>query len=82
MNMSDMNEQTFENFRYEWAKDWAVEDLIEAKEFVIDVLIDYYLLELPNNKKDFFDFLVCEKGYDEEDAKGYLEYLEEMSSNE
>ena len=73
-----MVKQTFKEFKNNWAKDWAWDDVnnFDAKEFVIDVLKDYYLLQLPNNKKDFFNYLVHEKGYEEYDAK---EYLEEVS---
>lgn len=66
--------QTFEEFKDEWAEDWAVDDVnnYNAREFVIDVLKDYYLKDLPNNKKDFFNYLVDQKGYDEEDAEDFL----------
>lgn len=65
--------QTFEEFKDEWAEDWAVDDVnnYNAREFVIDVLKDYYLKDLPNNKKDFFNYLVDQKGYDEEDAEDF-----------
>ena len=74
--------QTFEEFKDEWAEDWAKDDvnnIWETVDFVIDVLKDYYLKDLPNNKKDFFDYLVNEKGHDEETAK---EFLSEVSDNE
>ena len=66
--------QTFEEFKDEWAEDWALDDVnnYNAREFVIDVLKDYYLKDLPNNKKDFFNYLVDQKGYDEEDAEDFL----------
>jgi len=66
--------KTFEEFKDEWAENWAVDDVnnYDAREFVISVLKDYYLKGLPNNKEDFFNYLVNEKGYDEEDAEGFL----------
>jgi len=66
--------KTFEEFKDEWAENWAVDDVnnYDAREFVISVLKDYYLKGLPNNKVDFFNYLVNEKGYDEEDAEGFL----------
>ena len=70
-----MTKQTFEEFKDEWAEDWAKDDvnnIWEAREFVISVLKDYYLKGLPNNKEDFFNYLVNEKGYDEEDAEDFL----------
>jgi len=66
--------KTFEEFKDEWAENWAVDDVnnYDAREFVISVFKDYYLKGLPNNKEDFFNYLVNEKGYDEEDAEGFL----------
>jgi len=66
--------KTFEEFKDEWAENWAVDDVnnYDAIEFVISVLKDYYLKGLPNNKEDFFNYLVNEKGYDEEDAEDFL----------
>jgi len=77
-----LTKQTFEEFKDEWAEDWAEDDvdyIWETRDFVIDVLKDYYLQDLPNNKKDFIDYLASEKGYGEEDAK---DYLSEVSDNE
>ena len=66
--------RTFEKFKDECAENWAVDDVnnYDAIEFVISVLKDYYLKDLPNNKKDFFNYLAYEKGYGEEDAEDYL----------
>jgi len=66
--------KTFEEFKDEWAENWAVDDVnnYDAREFVISVLKDYYLKGLPNNKEDFFNYLAYEKGYGEEDAEDYL----------
>ena len=75
MGRSRLTKQTFEEFKDEWAEDWAEDDvnnIWETKDFVIDVLKDYYLKDLPNNKKDFFNYLAYEKGYGEEDAEDYL----------
>ena len=74
-----MSKQTFKDFKNHCATAWAEDDVnnFDAKEFVIDVLKDYYLLELPNNKKDFFNYLVHEKGYEEYDAKELLEWSDD-----
>ena len=74
--------QTFEEFKDEWAEDWAKDDadtIWETRDFVIEVLKDYYLQELPNNKKDFIDYLTYEKGYMEEDAEDFLSEVSDES---
>tara|TARA_R100000935_G_scaffold742_2_gene2552 strand:+ start:1047 stop:1274 length:228 start_codon:yes stop_codon:yes gene_type:complete len=74
-----MSKQTFKDFKKEWAKDWAKDDVnnLHAKDFIIDVLADYYEKDIPNNLKDFKEWLVSEKGYAEEDANDYIEGVED-----
>ena len=77
-----MSKQTFQEFKREWAEDWATDDVDSAfqsgtREFLIDVITDYYEQDIPNNLKDFREWLVSEKGYDEYDANEYTEGVED-----
>jgi hypothetical protein len=71
--------QTFQEFKREWAEDWATDDVNDyhARDFVIGVVADCYEKDyIPNNLKDFKEWLVSEKGYDEEDANEFTEGVE------
>ena len=77
-----MSKKTFQEFKREWAEDWATDDVDNAfqdgtREFLIDVITDYYEQDIPNNLKDFREWLVSEKGYAEEDANEYTEGVED-----
>ena len=51
-------------------------DSYDAKEFIVSGLSNYYLKQMPNNKKEFGEWLINEKGYSEEDVEYYLEEVE------
>ena len=72
-----MSKQTFKEFKRELSKDWALDDAnnYDAREFVISVIADYYEEGMPKNIKEFKEWLVNEKGYDEDDAKGMLKEI-------
>ena len=74
-----MAKQTFQEFKREWAEDWAKEDINDyhARDFLINVVADYYMTDIPNNLKGFKEWLVSEKGYDEDDANEFTEGVED-----
>lgn len=61
------------------AEDWAWEDVNDhnAKEFVTDVVADYYEDSLPNTREELKEYLVEQKLYDEEDAEQFIKDFEE-----
>jgi hypothetical protein len=68
-----MSKQTFKQFKKEWAEDWAKDDVdnaynFDTAKFIIDVLADRYEQDMPDNLKDFKEWLIYEKGYNEDDA--------------
>lgn len=71
--------QTFQEFKREWAEDWAKDDINDshAREFIINVVADYYEQDIPNSLKDFREWLVSEKGYAEHDAYEFTEGVED-----
>lgn len=65
----------FIDFKNDWARDWAREDVQNihfSKSFVINILSEYYLKGMPNNKHDFKNYLIYEKGYDVIEAEKQL----------
>ena len=74
-----MAKQTFQEFKREWAEDWAKDDINDyhAREFIINVVADYYMTDMPYNLKDFREWLVSEKGYSEDDANEFTEGVED-----
>ena len=50
------------------AKDWAWEDVAnyDAREFVADVMTDYYEESLPNTREELKEYLVDQKSFDED----------------
>ena len=61
------------------AEDWAWEDVndYDAREFVTDVVADYYEDSLPNTREELKEYLVEQKLYDEDDAEQFIKDLEE-----
>lgn len=61
------------------AEEWAWEDVAnyDAREFVADVVTDYYEDSLPNTRKELKEYLVEQKLYDEDDAEQFIKELEE-----
>jgi hypothetical protein len=77
-----MSKQTFKQFKREWAEDWAKDDVnnaynFDTAKFIIDVLADHYEQDMPDNLKDFKEWLMYEKGYDEDDANEFTEGVED-----
>jgi len=73
-----MPKQSFFDFKYQYARDNAIDDANDyhAKDFIVQVLTDYYLEDMPNNKNDFKDYLL-EKGYGEDEVNEELEDVED-----
>jgi len=73
-----MPKQSFFDFKYQYARDNAIDDVNDyhAKDFIVQVLTDYYLEDMPNNKNDFKDYLL-EKGYGEDEVNEELEDVED-----
>jgi len=72
--------KTFKELKRKWAEEEAYDimlDSYDAKEFIVSVLSNYYLKQMPNNKKEFGEWLINEKGYSEEDVEYYLEEVED-----
>jgi len=71
--------KTFKEFKRKWAEEEAYDDVnsYDAEEFIVSVLSNYYLKQMPNNKKEFGEWLINEKGYSEEDVEYYLEEVED-----
>ena len=61
------------------AEDWAREDVAnyDAKEFIKDVVADYYENSLPNTREELKEYLVEQKFYDEDDAEQFIKDFEE-----
>ena len=61
------------------AEDWAWEDVAnyDAREFIKDVVADYYEDSLPNTREELKEYLVEQKLYDEEDAEQFIKDFEE-----
>jgi len=76
--------RAFVKFKREWAENWASDDANNygARDFVVSVLADYYEQSMPNNLKEFKEWLVNEKGYDEDDVQDYTKDLEETANYE
>ena len=70
--------KTFKEFKRKWAEEDAYDDVdsYDAREFIVSILSNYYLKQMPNNKKEFGEWLISEKGYSEEDVEYYLEEVE------
>ena len=77
-----MSKQSFFDFKYQYARNNAIDDANDycAKDFIVQVLTDYYLEDMPNNKKDFKDYLL-EKGYGEDEVNEELEDVEDSKEN-
>ena len=73
-----MPKQSFFDFKYQYARDNAIDDANDyfAKDFIVQVLTDHYLEDMPNNKNDFKDYLL-EKGYGEDEVNEELEDVED-----
>jgi hypothetical protein len=73
-----MPKQSFFDFKYQYARDNAIDDANDyhAKDFIVQVLTDHYLEDIPNNKKDFRNYLL-EKGYGEDEVNEELEDVED-----
>ena len=77
-----MSKQTLTQFKHKMAEEWATDEVDEAshwatREFLIHVVSEYFLEQMPDNLKDFREWYICEKGHDEEDVDNYLEGVEE-----
>jgi hypothetical protein len=66
------------------AEDWAWEDVdnYDAKDFVANVLADYYEDSLPDNREELKEYLIEQKSYDEDDAEQFIKDLEEENEDE
>ena len=60
------------------AEEWAYEDVndYDAREFVADVVADYYEDSLPNTREELIEYLIDEKSYDEDDAEELIKDYE------
>jgi len=68
-----MSKVTFTEFKRNLAKEWATDEVDEAshwatREWLIEVVSEYFLEQMPNNLKDFREWYICSKGHDEEDV--------------
>jgi len=65
------------------AEDWAWEDVAnyDAREFVADVVADYYEDSLPNTREELKEYLVEQKSYDEDDAEQFIKDLEKENED-
>lgn len=77
-----MSKQTFTEFKHKIAKEWATDEVDEAshwatRDFLIHVVTEYFLEEMPDNLKDFKEWYMYEKGYDEGDIGYDLEGVED-----
>ena len=61
------------------AEDWAWEDVNDynAREWITDLVADYYEDSLPNTRKELKEYLIEQKSYDEDDAEQFIKELEE-----
>ena len=66
------------------AEDWAWEDVAnyDAREFVADVVADYYEDSLPNTREELKKYLVEQKSYDKDDAEQFIKDLEKETEDE
>jgi hypothetical protein len=76
-NMAQMSK--FNKIKRMIAEDWAWEDVndYDAREFVTDVVADYYEDSLPNTREELKEYLVEQKLYDEEYAEQFIKDFEE-----
>lgn len=60
------------------AEDWAWEDVNDynAKDWIMDLVADYYEDSLPNTRKELKEYLIEQKSYDEDDAEELIKDLE------
>jgi len=65
------------------AKDWAWGDVdsYDAREFVADVVADYYEDSLPNTREELIEYLVDEKSYDEDAAEEFIKDFEDNQND-
>ena len=77
-----MSKLTFTEFKHKIAEEWAEDEVNEAshwatRNFLIHVVTEYFLAEMPDNLKDFKERYMYEKGYEEGDIGYNLEGVED-----
>ena len=60
------------------AEAWAWDDVNDynAKDWIADLVADYYEDSLPNTREELKEYLIEQKSYDEDDAEELIKDLE------
>ena len=66
------------------AEDWAYEDVNDynARDFLIDLVAEYYEDSLPNTREELKEYLIEQKSYDEDDAEELIKDYEKEIKDE